>query len=55
MYKRWSLQCISRYQLECRDFGLQAFILAYDNISNIMINQEVLAEYSQVAILLGGQ
>jgi len=43
----------------CRDpqklgnVGLKSFILAYDIISCIMINQRALAKYSQVVMLLG--
>jgi hypothetical protein len=43
-------QC--REQLERGNVCLKAFILAYDNISRIMITKGVLAKYSEVEMLL---
>jgi hypothetical protein len=47
------LERLCRDQLERGNLGLKAFILAYDNISRIMISKGALAEYSQVEMLLG--
>lgn len=40
-------------QGEHRKIGLKAFILTVDNISHTMIDKGVLAEFSQVEMLLG--
>jgi len=52
-YTRSYFERLSSDQLEQGNVGLKAFILAYDNISRIMINRGALAEFSQVAMLLG--
>jgi len=53
MYMRSYLERLCRDQLERGNVGLKAFILAYDNISRIMISKGAFAEYSQVEMLLG--
>jgi hypothetical protein len=53
MYTRSYFERLCRDQLERGNVGLKAFILADDNISSIMISKGVLAEYSQVEMLLG--
>jgi len=40
-------------QRKCRNVGLRAFILAYDNILRIMSNNWTMVEYWEVDILLG--
>jgi hypothetical protein len=52
MYTRSYLVQIWQNQLDCGNFGLKAFILAYNNISSIMINTGVLAKFSQVQMFL---
>jgi len=52
MYTRFYLDPLCRDEVECGNVGLKAFILAYDNISRIMINKGALAEYSEVEMLL---
>jgi len=51
MYTRSYLERLCRDQLECGNIGLKAFILAYNNISHIMINKGALSEYSQGEML----
>ena len=53
IYKRLYFERQCRDQLEREIIGLRAFILAYDNISRIMINKGAWAEYTQVEMLLG--
>jgi len=53
MYTQWDLEQLCKEQWECGKVGLKAFILAYDNISRIIIDKGALAEYSQVEMLLG--
>jgi hypothetical protein len=53
MYTRSYLERLCKDQRERGNVGLKAFILAYDNISRIMIDKGALAEYSQVEMLLG--
>jgi len=53
MSMRSYLERLCRDQLECGNVGLIAFILAYDNISRIVISKGALAEYSQGEMLLG--
>ena len=53
MYARSCLERLCWDQLERGNVSLKAFILAYDNISRIMISKGALAEYSQVEMLLG--
>jgi len=53
MYTRSYLERLCKEQRERGNVGLKAFILAYDNISRIMIDKGALAEYSQVEMLLG--
>jgi hypothetical protein len=53
MNTRSYLVQLRRDQLDCGNFGLKAFILAYNNISSIMINKGVLAKFSQVQMFLG--
>jgi len=53
MYVRSYLGRLCSDQLERGHIRLKTCILAYDNISRIMINKGALAEYSQVEMLLG--
>jgi hypothetical protein len=53
LYTRSYLEQLCRDQLERGNIELKGFILAYDNISRIMISKWALAEYSQVEMLLG--
>jgi hypothetical protein len=39
------LENLNQDQRKCGDFGLNAFILAYDNISRIVIDNGALAMY----------
>jgi len=52
MYTRSYLQRLCKDQLEGGNVSLKAFILAYDNISSIMLTKGALAEYSQVEMIL---
>lgn len=47
------LKCLSRDQLECGNIRVEALILAYDNISHIMITNGALADFSEIQMLLG--
>jgi len=51
MYTRSYLERLFQDLWECGDIGLKAVILAYDNISRIMIGKEAMAEYWQVEML----
>jgi hypothetical protein len=53
MYRRSYLERLCMDQRDRGNFCLKAFILAYDNMSRIMIDKGALAEYSQVEMLLG--
>jgi hypothetical protein len=48
MYTGSYLEQLCKDQIECDNVGIKAFILAYNNISHIMINNGDLAECSQV-------
>jgi len=54
VYTRLYLERQCQDQLDCENISLEAFILAYDNISCIIINRRALAKYSQVEMMLGG-
>jgi len=53
MYTTSYLEWLCKDQRERGNFDLKTYILAYDNISRMMIDKGALAEYSQVEMLLG--
>jgi len=53
MYTRSYLEQLYQDQRAPGDFSLEAFILTYNNISRIMIDKGVFAEYTQVEMVLG--
>jgi len=44
IYMRLYMGRLRKNQLECGNVGLKAYILAYNNISHIMINKGALAD-----------
>ena len=52
IYTRSYLEQLCSDQLEHGNVSLKAFMIAYDNISRIMINKGPMAEYSQVEMFL---